>query len=205
MLLMLSILDQIFDPARFADAVVYFWMGAISSFIFFVRLAMMLFFGMDGVFDTELEFETESGDVGHADSDASFQIFSILSITAFFMGAGWMGFIARYDWGWGDGATAMASIGFGLFLMVLSAYLMMMTKRFDSEGGYDAHKTVGMTGKVYLTIPPKGQGTGQVEVDVDGRLKVMTARSLGDKIESFTNVTIKSVDDDETLVVEVKE
>ena len=199
----LALLEQFFDPARFADAAMYFWMGAVSSFIFFIRLALMLFSGIDGVadFDTDIDVDADV-DVGHADTDASFQLFSLLSITAFFMGAGWMGFVARYDWGLGAALSAILAITFGIGLMFLSGYLMLLTKRLESSGGYDPKKAIGAKGKVYLKIPAKGQGQGEVQVDVDGAQKNMKARTLGDEIESFVAVRVVDIDNDETLVVE---
>ena len=75
-------------------------------------------------------------------------------------------------------------------------------RRLNREVGYDPSTAVGRTARVYLTIPEKGKGTGQVEVSVSGRKKVLKAISSGPKINAFSDVKVIEVRDDETLVVE---
>lgn len=57
---------------------------------------------------------------------------------------------------------------------------------------------------MYLTIPAKGQGQGQVEVTVSGRRKIIRAISSGAEIPAFADVTVVAAQDDESLVVEPK-
>ena len=75
------------------------------------------------------------------------------------------------------------------------------------EGGhrhidYDVATAVGHTCRVYLTIPEKGQGHGQVEASVSGRKKIITAISTGPKIAAFADVNVVEARDDGTLIVE---
>ena len=65
-------------------------MALVGTTFFVLRLLLALFFGGHGDLDT-------SGDVDFS-TDASFSFFSLLSILAFFMGAGWMGLSCRIDW-----------------------------------------------------------------------------------------------------------
>ena len=53
---------------------------------------------------------------------------------------------------------------------------------------------------VYLPIPEKGQGTGQVQVSVSGRKKIVRAVSAGPRFEAFTEVRVVEARDDATLV-----
>ena len=55
---------------------------------------------------------------------------------------------------------------------------------------------------VYLTIPQRGKGHGQVEVSVSGRKKILRALSVKDEIAAFADVKVLEVRDDQTLVVE---
>ena len=66
------------------DAVTYFLMAAVGTILFLIRLVVALFGGDTGDFD--LDPGTEAGG-----SDASFTLFSLLSVMAFIMGTGWMG------------------------------------------------------------------------------------------------------------------
>ena len=196
----MNVWDVIFDWSqlvdRGTDVVVYFVMGAVGSLLFLIRLALASFGGGDGDFDTDM-------DAG-VDSDASFSFFSLLSILAFFMGAGWMGLACRLDFELGSLASAFSATGFGLTMMLLASALAYGTRRLNKQIEYDMATAVGRTGRVYLTIPEKGQGHGQVEVTISGRRMVKRAASAGPKIDAFADVTITDVQDDETLIVEPK-
>ena len=195
--------DVFFDwPAlmsRGTDVVVYFCMAAVGSLLFILRLAFSLFGGHGHDMDMD-----GGSHLDGVDSDASFSMFSLLSILAFFMGAGWMGLASRFDFELGSLASAVISSGFGLAMMLLASGLAYSTRRLNKNIHYDMQTAVGKTGRVYLSIPAKGQGDGQVEVSISGRRMVKRAVSKDQKIEAFTDVTVVDVFDDETLVVEPK-
>ncbi len=206
----MNLLKNIFDWSAFwgelneagIDAVFYFFFAAIASLLFFIRLGWALFGGGDADVDMDVDFDAVDADF---DADGSFNVLSIQSLLAFFMGAGWMGLIARFDWGLSRIATGFAAVIFGAILMSFSVWLMMMVRRLEKTNPYDLKTAVGHTGRVYMTIPEKGQGAGQVEVSVSGRRKVMPAVSTGQTIASYTNVKVIDVRDDETLIVQTLE
>ena len=176
------------------DVVVYLVMAIIGTTFFVLRLAFALFVGGDGDFDTGVDADMAS--------DHAFGVFSLLSVLAFFMGAGWMGLTCRVDWDMGSLASAASSAGFGFGMMMLASGLMMLARRLNQTIEYDLETAVGKIARVYIAIPPKGDGRGQVEVDVSGRRKVLEAVSEGDKLAEFSSVKILSVRDDGILVVE---
>ena len=169
-------------------------MALVGTTFFTLRLLLALFFGGDTDFDT--------GDGFDASSDASFHVFSLLSILAFFMGAGWMGLTCRVDWDMGSLASAAASAAFGFGMMLLASGLMLATRKLNRTIEYDLSTAVGKTGRVYMTIPKHGDGRGQVEVDVSGRRKVLEAVTQGARINEFASVRVVEIRDDQTLVVE---
>ena len=196
----MNLLDVIIDWSRLVDygtdAAAYFVMGAAATLLFLIRLVLASLSGGDAEFDTDM-------DAG-VDSDASFTFFSLLSILAFFMGAGWMGLACRVDFHLGSFVAALSATAFGLAMMLLASGLAYTTRKLNSQIEYDMTTALGRTGRVYLTIPEKGHGQGQVEVTISGRRMVKPAVSTGPKIDAFTDVTILNVQDDETLVVEPK-
>lgn len=193
-------LDLLFDfnaaLAYGTDVVAYLVMAIAGTTFFALRLLLALFLGGDG-----------GGELGLHDvaTDASFNFFSLLSILAFFMGAGWMGLACRVDWQMSSFAAAAASAGFGFAMMSLASGLMMFARRLGRSVEYDLATAVGRTARVYLTVPPRGAGRGQVEVDVSGRRKVLDAVSSSGKLPQFTSVRVESVRDDGTLVVSALE
>jgi hypothetical protein len=204
----MNLLKNIFDWSAFwgdlndagIDAVFYFFFASIATLLFLIRLGWALFGGGDANVDMDVDFDAVDTDI-HA--DGGFNILSIQSLLAFFMGAGWMGLIARFDWGLSRILTGFAAVIFGVVLMSFSVWLMVMVRRLERSNPYDVKTAVGHTGRVYMNIPEKGKGAGQVEVSVSGRKKVMSAVSADQAIESFTNVKVIDVRDDETLIVQV--
>ena len=186
--------DLLFNwPALLAlgyDTVVYFVMAVAGTALFLIRLGFTYFGGGGGDFEVDGDFDT----------DASFSFLSVLSILAFFMGAGWMGLACRLDWNLGRLPSSLIAAGFGFTMMLGASALSYWARRLDQTIEYDLRTAVGRTGRVYLTIPEKGQGHGQVEVSVSGRKKVVRAVSAGPRFEAFTDVKIVDTRDDETLV-----
>jgi hypothetical protein len=177
------------------DVTIYFIMALVGTGLFVLRLAVALFGGGDSDFDMHVD--------DHA-GDSSFTFFSLLSILAFFMGAGWMGVTCRVDWHLGGLVSAFISAAFGFGMMALASGLMYLTRRLNRTIDYDPATAVGHTGRVYLTIPESGKGRGQVEISVSGRRKILSAVSKAGPIEAFTDVVVLAAQDDETLLVEPK-
>ena len=178
------------------DAAFYFVMAVAGTLLFLLRLGLTAIGG-----DADGDLDMDAG----GDSDASFSFFSVLSVLAFFMGAGWMGLACRVDWGLGSLATAFMAGGFGLAMMGFASVLMAGTRRLNTTIEYKAESAVGATARVYLSIPEKGEGHGQIEVSVSGRRKIMEAVSNGPAIKAFADVTVVDVRDDDMFIVEPKE
>lgn len=174
------------------DVTAYLIMALVGTVFFVLRLLLALFVGDGG-----------DGDVGmDADGDSGFSFFSLLSVLAFFMGAGWMGLTCRIDWGMSSFASAVAATGFGTAMMGLASGLMFATRKLNQTVEYDLATAVGRTARVYLSVPARGAGRGQIEVDVSGRRKIVEAISNGGKIPQFTSVRVVEVRDDGAMVVE---
>ena len=184
------------------DATVYFVLALVATALFLIKLGFQFFFGdLDG--DIDVDFDDADG--AHADSTGAFTFFSVLSLLAFFMGVGWMGLACRVSWGFGGAVSAAAATAFGLALMMLSSGLMYAVRQMSETARYETSTAIGTTAKVYLTIPARGEGQGQVEVTVSGRRKVMPAVSTSASIPAFSAVKITGVRDDEVFIVEPAE
>jgi hypothetical protein len=183
------------ELAKFGgDAVTYFFMAGVGTLLFLARLVMGLFGGDAGDFDADVDFD--------AGSDASFTLFSLLSVMAFVMGTGWMGLACRVDFGMSRAPSAFLAIGFGVVMMLLASGGMALMRRLNEHVEIDPSTAIGHTGRAYINLPAKGQGLGQVQVSVSGRLKTMPAASNGKEIRAFTEITVVEARDDGTLIVE---
>ncbi|MGH7144420.1 MAG: hypothetical protein ACREJ2_09890 [Planctomycetota bacterium] len=195
----------------------YLWIAILGTVLFVAKFLLLLMGGHASLpHSVEIPAHLEVGQLGHGggggagggggtahqSSTGNFTLFSIQGLLAFFMGFGWMGLAALEQMKLGSGLALVLAAGFGCFMMLLSAVLMYMLQRLDREIPFDVTTAVGTIGQVYLRIPAQGGGVGEVQLVVEGRQKVLKAKSTGGELQSFTRVRVVAVDTDETLTVE---
>ena len=189
--------EDLINFREFSDITVYFAMALFGTLLFLLKLILTFFAGIDG--DADFDADMDGGLEAHA---GDFSLFSMLSIVSFLMGAGWMGLACRMEWDMGGVASFFAALGFGTFLMTMSSVALFQMRRMDSAGGYDPRNAIGKIAKVYLRIPAKGGGQGQIQIDLDGNQKVLPAVSSSVAIDSFQAVKVLDILEGETLIVE---
>ena len=170
-----------------------FYVVAIVSGVVLAFQMVLTLIGADADFDVDGMDVGEGGDTG---------LFSIRTVGAFFTGFGWTGVAMLYN-GYGLGAATFAATVVGLVFLGTVIYLMRYMFSLREEGTLDYSNAVGEVGNVYLPIPPKRKGMGQVEVLVQGRMR--TVRALTDhdkKLGNRTAVRVKALIDQQTLLVE---
>ena len=169
--------------------------GSVSSLILSIQLVLSLIGGdMDGV---EADLDLADGGEGGASG-----ILSIRTIGAFFTGFGWTG-ASMTEAGFGLGITTIVSALVGAAFLAMVFYLMAYLHSLRQEGTLDYSNAIGQVGSVYLPVPPNRKGIGQVEVMVQGRLKIV--QSVTDhekKIGNRVAVRVTELVDEQTILVE---
>ncbi|MDG0964608.1 MAG: hypothetical protein P8P49_03015 [Opitutales bacterium] len=167
-----------------------------SSLILTIQMAMVMLGGAVDMPEAEIAETGEGGASG---------IFSIRTIGAFFAGFGWAG-AAMLQAGHSTGAaTFVATLSGSAFLGVV-IYLMSYLHSLRQEGTLNYSNAIGNVGNVYLPIPPKRKGMGQVEVMVQGRLRIVQALSDSDKkIGNRVAVRVTDTIDEQTILVRALE
>ncbi len=178
------------------DAAMYFVLAIVSTFAYLLKLGLGFIGG-----DDPAGLEADGIDA-QVDGVGTFSLFSSLSILAFLMGVGWMGLVSRVNWQFGGLLSACLGAGFGVGLLSGTAGMLYGLRRMAHVPRYQARSALGQTAKVYLTIPPKGQGQGQIEVAVSGRRKIMAAVSTADEIPAFAAARVVDVKKGNVFVVE---
>jgi len=170
-------------------------LGAISSVVLTLQMILAMFGGdMDG-----LDADVDVPDVGEGGASG---ILSIRTIGAFFTGFGWSG-AAMLQAGHGTGAATFVGVVVGSVFMALIFYLMNYLHSLRQEGTINYANAVGKIGTVYLPVPPHRKGIGQIEVLVQGRLKIVQAISDSDKkIGNRVAVRVTELVDEQTILVE---
>ena len=179
-----------YDPAMRT----FVGLGAVSSIVLFLQMIIILFGGSD------LDFEL--GEVGDGGATG---IFSIRSIGSFFTGFGWTGAMFLQN---GHSVVVATLAGALVGSLILAGFLGLMSwlHGFKTDGTVNYKNAVGNVGTVYIPIPPKRKGMGQIQVDVQGRLSTVDAVSDSEeKIENRTPVRVDSLVDKRTLLVKTLE
>lgn len=174
---------------------VYAAMAYGGSGLFLIKMILLLVSGdMDA--DSDL---SEINDGVDMDGGTTFSLVSIQSVLAFFMGTGWTGLAANKEWNLETLPALGIAVVVGFVFMFLSAYFSFKIRGLNKTPKVDIKEAIGKTGRTYTSIPPKGEGVGQVEITIGGKQQILQAMSLDDKIESFTAVKVDHIDDSGTL------
>lgn len=148
----------------------FYGIGIVALAALAIQLILSLFLGLDDGVD----FGGGDG-VNFGDHDPGIGIFSVKSITAFFVGFGWSGVICIQR-GLGLLPTLAVAIVVGSGMMVVIYVMMRGLVKLQASGTLDYVNAVGQVGTVYVTIPPMQQPGGQVEAMIQGRS--VTAEAL---------------------------
>lgn len=175
-----------------------FMLCALGGTLFFVlRVGMMVFAGF-GAADAD-------GGVQHSDqleeTDPAFKLFSINSLTGFFMMFGWIGLAAYKQFQLGAAVSVLAAFAAGALSMAATGLLFKAVLGLQTTGSrFDASKAVGLPGSVYARIAAGGRG--QIRVSHEGLTRTLDALAEdGLEIESFANVVVLKALDSKTVVV----
>ena len=155
------------------------------STTFLVLQLLLNLIGLAGG-DTDVDLASHADvdvSVDHADlsvHSSGLALISFRTVTAFFVGFGWMG-IVLLDAGLTTVLAIAIAVCVGCFFVVVVFYLMKELLGLSEKGNIDYSNAVGQTGSVYVTIPAKGEGRGQVQLKVQGRLREMSAMTNEDE------------------------
>ena len=159
--------------------------------------------------DAEADVDGIFGD-GELDADPDptgldgLRVFTVRGIIAFAVVFGWVGLLMD-----SVGAALWLSLPVaavcGLAMMLALAFLMRAVLKLRNDGTLDNRNAVGVSGKVYLTVPAARKGEGKVNVLLQGSYVERSA--VTDEAESIatgTEIVVIGVSGQTTLVVKRK-
>jgi membrane protein implicated in regulation of membrane protease activity len=172
---------------------VIYWASAIvGGTLFLLRMLILLFGGGDFGEDVD-------GDVS-MDGDVSFKFLSLQGLTSFFMMFGLVG-LAMLRANLPVFLTVVGGMAAGAVTVAVTGLIFSQMKRLQTEGTINIRNAIGSEGSVYLSIPKNG--TGQVQVIVQGALKIFDASSKSKTaLPTGEKVRVVDVTGGNTLVVE---
>jgi membrane protein implicated in regulation of membrane protease activity len=176
--------------------IIYWASTIIGGTLFLLRLVTMFLGG--GVSDEGLDAALDAG--GHVEADTSFNLLSLQGLTSFFMMFGLVG-LALLKAGLAVILTVIGGMAAGLVTVAVTGLIFTQMRRLQTDGTISIQNTIGQEGSVYLSIPR--QGTGQVQIIVQGSLKIFDAVSKSrNMIATGEKVQVVGVASGNTLIVE---
>ncbi len=157
----------------------------------------------DGV-DTDID---DGGSLDDADTDIAdggLRVFTLRGLIAFFSVTGWVGTVCC-NFGLNLPLTILISVASGLLAMFSIAALMKWLLKLQYDGTEDVKEALGVSGTVYLKIPPARSGKGKVNVIIQGKLSEKDAVTDEETvIDRDEEITVIGISGGETLIVRRK-
>lgn len=189
---------------------IFFLIAAPATVLLIVQIVMMLIgFGSGGDTDADCDCDVDCdcdcdvdvSDGGEVlDADHGFGLFTVRGLIAFFTVGGWVGYTLSDNHVVLAVILALASGGLALVLMGL---LLKWLTSLQSNGNLRYDDAIGLIGDVYLTVPPKDNGKGKINVLLNERLTELSAVQTGETpIQTGKKVKIIGVIADSFLVEE---
>ena len=151
---------------------------------------------VDGVFD----HDTPDGDIDPSGLD-SLRLFTLRGIIAFLVVFGWVGYVMETA-NIVLPITLLVSAVCGFAMMTLLALLIRTIMKLRNDGNIDNRNAVGVSAKVYLTVPAKRKGEGKINVMIQG--SYVEREAVTDEAEDIPTgceVVVTGVSGQTTLVV----
>lgn len=156
----------------------------------------------DGI-DTDID-DSSFDDADMDIADGGLRVFTLRGLIAFFSVTGWVGTVCC-NFSLNLPVTIIISVASGLLAMFLIAALLKWLLKLQYDGTEDVKEALGVSGTVYLKIPPARSGKGKVNVLIQGKLCEKDAVTDEETvITRDEEITVIGISGGETLIVRRK-
>jgi hypothetical protein len=173
-----------------------FWYVAIPASLIFIIQTLMTFIGADATDGVDADFDSNL-----EGTEAPFQLFSLRNMINFLLGFSWSG-ISFYGLISNAGLLIVIAVVVGLVFMALFFVIISQLNKLAEDNSFKFSDTVNHTAEVYLTIPEKKTGVGQVLVSVHGSTHQLKAMTEEASIPSGAMVKVVGILNKDILIVE---
>ena len=177
-----------------------FYISALSGItLFFLRMMISFWHGLLDVEHGDMH-GAHGGDAHHHDMP-SFKFFTLHSVSGFLMIFGVTGLACVHQYNMSYIYAFLIALLAGLAIMLVTALIFWSALFLEGSGQlFDINKTQGLQAQVYQRIPENG--IGKIHIIVHGVTRELLAQSANkESIESFTDVTVVTVINHETVIV----
>ena len=151
----------------------------------------------DGIEIDDADETFERGDV----FDGGLRLFTLRGLIAFFSVMGWVGTICCGS-GLHLALSILISVASGFLAMTVLALLMKWLFSLQYDGTENVREALGVSGTVYLRIPPARTGKGKINAIIQGKLcEKYAVTDEETMINVDEEVTVVGISGEETLIV----
>ncbi|MGJ8636824.1 MAG: hypothetical protein ACSHX5_08275 [Phycisphaerales bacterium] len=153
--------------------------------------------GGDGALDIDLDIDMDGDHPG-----AEFGLLSAQSISAFFMGYGWIGMAAYQFLGIGFTGSALIAVLAGFGVAWLMVWLLRSFMKLQNNTNVQISQAVGLVGDVYASIPAAGEGRGEIILVINqSQHNYFAIQEGSEAISSHSRVRVLRADATSNLLV----
>lgn len=153
--------------------------------------------------DTDVDAGADVTDVGGV-HDLGLRVFTIRGLIAFLTLFGWTGLAVSRSGG-NTFLSVTAALLAGIIAMLVIAVLLKLSLKLQHDGTLDYRNALGVSGTVYITVPPSRTEKGKVNVVVQGALMELEAVTDEETpIKYGTEIVVIGISGSNTLVVKRK-
>lgn len=136
--------------------------------------------------------------------DAGLRLFTLRGLIAFFSVMGWVGTICCGE-GISLALSILISVASGFLAMFVIAALMKWLFSLQYDGTEDIRDALGVSGTVYMRIPPSRTGKGKITAVIQGKLcEKYAVTDEETMLNRDEEVTVVGISGEETLIVRRK-
>lgn len=166
-------------------------------------LTLFGFWGDDGDADTDFD-DADDAFHDHDSLDGGLRLFTLRGFIAFFSVMGWMGMICC-ELELSLPLSIIISAVSGFLAMILIAAIMKWLMGLQYDGTEDIRNALGVSGTVYMRIPPSRSGKGKVNAIINGKLSEKYAVTDEETmINNDEEITVVGISGEDTLIVRRK-
>lgn len=137
----------------------WFTVPAVFGTLYFV--IQLVFQGIGADTDLDADFDP---DIPHDTPGHELKVLSLQTLSAFFMGGGWMGLAAYRLLDLSPLVSSLIAVGAGLGVGWLLVTLLRIMLGLQNSGNIELAETVGLSGEVYVSVPEVGKGSGRIKL-----------------------------------------
>ncbi len=146
---------------------IYWIIAIVFSAIFALQLILSFSGGdTDAVGDAEMVIDDDAG--------LGSQYFTLKNMIAFFTLFGWVG-VAGTQAGWSKPVVVIVALLAGVAMVALMVFMLSRILRLQQSGTMEIKNAINQFGNTYLFIPAARDGTGKVQLKVQGSLHELDA------------------------------